>query len=107
MQFRHSTDMHGRSMRMILHAFNSPRRRVEVAVPAWIGARVPKGILLVGPPGTGKTLLARAVGGEAGVPFFSIPDPSLSRCSYTKALPTCLRRLVMANRRPRWFARLT
>ena len=50
----------------IVDFLKQPKRYIE------IGARIPKGVLLVGPPGTGKTLLAKAISGEAGVPFFSI-----------------------------------
>ncbi len=50
----------------VVDFLKDPRKYIE------LGARIPKGILLVGPPGTGKTLLGRAVAGEAGVPFFSI-----------------------------------
>ncbi len=53
-------------LREIVEFLKNPRKYNE------LGARIPKGVLLVGPPGTGKTLLARAVAGEAGVPFFSI-----------------------------------
>ena len=50
----------------IIDFLKSPKKYIQV------GARIPKGVLLVGPPGTGKTLLAKAVAGEAGVPFFTI-----------------------------------
>ena len=53
-------------MQEIVEFLKNPKKFNE------LGARIPKGVLLVGPPGTGKTLLARAVAGEAGVPFFSI-----------------------------------
>lgn len=53
-------------LREIVDFLKNPRKYIQV------GARIPKGVLLVGPPGTGKTLLAKAVAGEAGVPFFSI-----------------------------------
>ncbi len=53
-------------LKEIVEFLKQPKKFIE------LGARIPKGVLLVGPPGTGKTLLAKAVSGEAGVPFFSI-----------------------------------
>ncbi len=53
-------------LKEIVEFLKNPKKFIE------LGARIPKGVLLVGPPGTGKTLLAKAVSGEAGVPFFSI-----------------------------------
>lgn len=53
-------------LREVVEFLKEPQKFIQ------LGARIPKGVLLVGPPGTGKTLLAKAVSGEAGVPFFSI-----------------------------------
>lgn len=53
-------------LKEIVDFLKNPKKYIQV------GARIPKGVLLVGPPGTGKTLIAKAVAGEAGVPFFSI-----------------------------------
>ena len=59
-------DEEKKELEEIVEFLKNPRKFID------LGARIPKGVLLVGPPGTGKTLLAKAIAGEAGVPFFSI-----------------------------------
>ena len=64
-----------------------------------VGAKLPKGALLVGPPGTGKTLLAKAVAGEAKVPFFSLSGSAFVEMYVASVLPGCV---TCSSRRSRW-----
>ena len=63
----------------VVDFLKNPKKFLEM------GARIPRGVLLVGAPGTGKTLLARATAGESGVPFFLFPLPNLWKCSSVSA----------------------
>ena len=71
------------SLQEIVDFLHNPKKYED------IGAKMPKGVLLVGPPGTGKTLLARAVAGEAGVPFFSIAGSEFVEMFVAWVPPRC------------------
>lgn len=66
----------------IVEFLRQPRRFTE------LGAKIPKGVLLIGAPGTGKTLLAKAVAGEAGVPFFSISGSDFVDVCWSRSIPS-------------------
>ena len=78
----------------IVGFLKEPRKFIE------LGARIPKGVLLMGPPGTGKTLLARAVAGEAGVPFLVFPVQILWKCLSVSVQAVCAIYLIMQKNAP-------
>lgn len=81
------------SLQEVVDFLHNPKRYTD------IGAKLPKGALLVGPPGTGKTLLAKAVAGEAGVPFSHLQVQTLWRCLSESELRECV---ICSRKHKRW-----